>query len=616
MTTAELARILNLPEDHLTELGAVDEKTPDGPVVRLDWPSFSRRITLSPTGNLTIRTSAGKREIVEKKVGKGDPSNVLVVPSEIYWIVASLAWQGTIRIVPPQLLADYKPDPAERTWFLIDDATTDRWRSITTNLAASAMIDGVFARILESTLLGSPSFIDILHNISISQLREAFQRETKISAKEKPYSWLSDARRNLESDAQIAEELVRLHGANLIYHGGYWFLRVPPSPHFQINNGEVYRYVLAIASYQTKKMNASAYRVRSILDFASAFHKRDSINDGPPHHLPVANGVVDLRTGELLETSDDCYTFFSPIAYDPEVPPGLWAEHLEKIFPDEDARRDFQLVLGYTLYRKNPERIFPICYGSGRNGKSVTLRAISSVLGPLSTHLPISWFMGRHTGGGMPDPFIMRLRHARLAVITEAKRTEKVDVALIKLITGGDTISARGLFQNEISEFIPDATPLVLSNSLPNFDDDSHATWDRLRILPFTVRIAESEEDTRIIEKLATAKTKQEILRWLVEGAVRYAKEGMIPPRRLEFSLRVESDPVFAFLESGGLKDIPKGGIKASDAYSIFKQWMLDRGYADPLIPGRRRFYSSLADKGWEREMSANSILYLKPPRQ
>lgn len=66
--------------------------------------------------------------------------------------------------------------------------------------------------------------------------------------------------------------------------------------------------------------------------------------------------------------------------------------------------------------------------------------------------------------------------------------------ALLKDLTGGDTIIARPLHSNNHISFSPTHKLVVVGNYHPTVSDDSHGFWSRVVLYPFSVTIPQEQQ--------------------------------------------------------------------------------------------------------------------------
>jgi putative DNA primase/helicase len=132
---------------------------------------------------------------------------------------------------------------------------------------------------------------------------------------------------------------------------------------------------------------------------------------------------------------------------------------------------------------------------------------------------------------------------------SEVEGGRKLAEALVKQLTGGDTLTARYLYKEHF-EFQPTFKIWLAVNHKPGVQGTDHAIWRRMRILPFTVTIPAAEQDKRLTEKLQAEQPG--ILRWAVEGCRAWQQEGLEPPsavKRATGDYRAEMDVIAAFIQ-------------------------------------------------------------------
>jgi P4 family phage/plasmid primase-like protien len=275
------------------------------------------------------------------------------------------------------------------------------------------------------------------------------------------------------------------------------------------------------------------------------------------HLLPVANGVIDLKTGELLKReAHHRFSFALSISYNKQATTENWLAYFKQVFlNDMDVINWLQTYLGYTLTGETNLQRIVVFWGSGSNSKSVLLGFINklfkdnpsedSAKSNLFSTLSIEDVRKKDSGNrdGVYDS-----RFARIAVINENSKTANFDEELLKQMSGQDPVSVSGKYKNQIT-FIPQFKIYIATNHKPKFDseDDSKAIWRRVILVPFEAVFKEREseewdnqlfEDGKMFEKdeafLQTlVKNMEGLLSWLVMGAVKYYSNPERVPKKL-----------------------------------------------------------------------------------
>lgn len=254
------------------------------------------------------------------------------------------------------------------------------------------------------------------------------------------------------------------------------------------------------------------------------------------HLLGVGNGVVDLHTGKLLPP-DQAYrvTTITAVDYDPAAKCPLFERTVADVFfGDADMIGFFQRLVGYSLLGKPDEDVLAIPYGSGSNGKSTVLGAIRDALGEHAKMASADTFLSSGVGGGNAGAAredVLRLRGARFVYVSEPDEGSELREGLIKSMTGGEPLPARGLYSKTTVEVAPTWVAFMPTNHRPIVKGDDHAIWRRLLPVPFTRNFDQDltlTKDPDRAEKLAAE--ARGILAWCVRGAQAYQKDGLRPP--------------------------------------------------------------------------------------
>lgn len=346
----------------------------------------------------------------------------------------------------------------------------------------------------------------------------------------------------------------------------------------------------------------SRARVDAALEFAKAPLRADPSDfDSKRGLLNVRNGVVDLATGQLLPRSPEYrFTRQAPVDYCPDAEAPRWQEFLRQVFLGNEAVIGFvQRLLGMALVGGNPERVFAVFWGSGRNGKSALITALRRVLGDYAATTPVATF--QRFGDGDPEratPELATLVARRVVVAHEPHQQVKLSAAFIKNITGGDAVKARLLFHQPF-EFTPDFLPVLVTNHKPELPGTDTALWDRVVLVPFLWRVPDDQVVPGLGEKLA-AEEAAGILEWLVDGATAYLREGLKPPPEVQAAtaeFRAEADELYRFLLEETVAD-----PGATTPYKLIKQRYLAWCERESVQPASDyRLSAALVVMGYKR---------------
>ena len=209
--------------------------------------------------------------------------------------------------------------------------------------------------------------------------------------------------------------------------------------------------------------------------------------DADLQYLGVANGVVDLHTGELVEPEQargHLVTLKCPIEYHHD------ATHpaLDKLFAAWSPRLMgwWKGVLGYSL-RGLPKRLY-FAVGPPDSGKSTLGTALSKVLGRYMRTAAPDVLQKRNRSSETQLTPGLRVWHrpTRLVWINEIKETAINERLTKDLSGGGDRLSARGLHEDLVEEDVT-ATTVATCNpeSIPHLKLTDSGMRSRYRELRY-----------------------------------------------------------------------------------------------------------------------------------
>ena len=313
--------------------------------------------------------------------------------------------------------------------------------------------------------------------------------------------------------------------------------------------------------------------------------------------LGVKNGVIDLRTGRLIEPRREQYiTKNSGIEYQPGAKAPIWEKFIGRIQPDLDMRAFLRRWCGYCLTGDTSEQCFTIFYGTGKNGKTTFVDTLMHILGTWSRQADFKTFSIKDRDGASND--LARLFGTRLVSSSESGENTRLDEAVIKSITGGDRITARYLY-SEFFEYTPNFKIILSSNHKPKIRGTDDGIWRRIRLVPFLVTISEDEKDLLLKKKLFAEAPG--ILNWALEGCLEWQQMGLGIPEAIEIATgkyRESSDLIGRWISERCVVT-PKAEGTIKDMYGDFCVWTEEEGIDRPPI--KRNFSEALSEKGFEK---------------
>ncbi|MEK7856259.1 MAG: phage/plasmid primase, P4 family, partial [Acidobacteriota bacterium] len=273
--------------------------------------------------------------------------------------------------------------------------------------------------------------------------------------------------------------------------------------------------------------------------------------DTQPFLLNCANGTLDLKTGVLRpHNRADRITRIVNCNFDADAESETFERFLETIQPDPSIRAFLQRSIGYSLLGAVRERTFWILYGTGNNGKSIFVNLFNNLLGDYASATTTASVMAGKQNAIPND--IARLKGKRFVIIPETEENERLNSALVKALSAGDTVTARFLF-GEYFDFPFTGKLWIATNHKPTITDHSKGMWDRMKLVPFTQDIPKDKiikADDLMASLMADASA---ILNWAVLGCHDYFDlDGLDVPEVIQREIdayRKEQDSISQFIE-------------------------------------------------------------------
>jgi len=280
------------------------------------------------------------------------------------------------------------------------------------------------------------------------------------------------------------------------------------------------------AHFKASVKLARGKAIREMLTLGRSLVPRKSEDfDADPNLLNTPLGTVMLSSGGYYTNLEDDYiSRMTNAGYDgvPSECP-TWLKFLHTVTGGNTNLMDFiQRAVGYSLTGQTKERVAFVLHGEGRNGKSTFLETIQAAMGDYATTASSNLIMAGRDEKTYND--LAALRGVRFVAASENKRGKAVDTGIFKLITGNEKVSARFLY-GEWFTFKPQFKLWLATNHLPEIEADDQAVWDRMRLIPFTVRIPDDQVDDQLGKKLEAELPG--ILRWAIEGATIWYRDGL-----------------------------------------------------------------------------------------
>lgn len=266
-------------------------------------------------------------------------------------------------------------------------------------------------------------------------------------------------------------------------------------------------------------------------------------------HLVVDGKLLDWRTGEMSEWSDNYYTTNSfDINYDPQASCPHWEAYLKDWLPDEASRNLIQEFVGSALIPEPaPEEKFLILNGGGSNGKSMLMYGIEQIFDTKVCAHTTPQKLGERFG---VVALYGKLLNICSEIDGEGKRLN--NSAQLKAIVSGESLTAEFKGRDTFT-FKPVANLMFSCNSVPKTVDKTAGWTRRQMIIKFEKTFTPNSKVGYEMKKNMLAE-KAGIFNWMLEGLRRIKSRGyFIVPEAVQEAADdfvQANDPIAGFVQN------------------------------------------------------------------
>jgi P4 family phage/plasmid primase-like protien len=352
-----------------------------------------------------------------------------------------------------------------------------------------------------------------------------------------------------------------------------------------------------------QKLKMVAYKENVMTECKRLFYieKFEEKLDSKCHLIGFENGVYDLELQEYREGRPEDYISFTTgcnyVPYDAGHPFSKQiSAFLSQVLPKEHIKKYVLSLFASFLNGNIREERFHIWTGVGSNGKSKLIDLFEQSFGDYCCKFPVTLLTQKRAASNAASSELARAKGKRFSVLQEPSEDEKLNVGLMKELSGGDKIQARALFKEPI-EFKPQFKMVLVCNHLPNVPSDDGGTWRRIRLVEFTSRFTANPDPEKENEFPIDTELSYRFVDWrehfmalLIECYKIYKTEGIIEPEEVlkcTKEYQKNNDYFLEFVEAE-LERNDMAFLSVNDAFTMFKTWQRD--YAPSLKVNKKEF--------------------------
>jgi P4 family phage/plasmid primase-like protien len=164
---------------------------------------------------------------------------------------------------------------------------------------------------------------------------------------------------------------------------------------------------------------------------------------------------------------------------------------MEKVLTNENVRKYVMTLFASILDGKNRDEKFHMWTGSGSNGKSKIVELFQYAIGDYACIFNVSLLTQKRVGSSATNSELAIAKGKRFAILQEPEENERLNVGIMKELTGGDTIQCRPLYKEPI-KFKPMFKMILTCNHMPAIPPDDGGTWRRVRRVEFASKFVDN----------------------------------------------------------------------------------------------------------------------------
>jgi len=285
--------------------------------------------------------------------------------------------------------------------------------------------------------------------------------------------------------------------------------------YFQAENEIIYPEIQRILGSQVTR-SAKSETHHKICDMTA--QPRGVFESAPLQFIPVANGVYNFQTKELLPHSSDYkFKYKFPIIYDPDATCPKTLAFFNQVL-SEDQLLTVQEWIGYYFYRLYMFKKAVIFVGEGDTGKTTLLEVITYLLGRDN----ISSISLQKMSSDKFSAAQMYEKHGNL--VDELSARDISDTGAFKMATGGGSIPGEYKFGNQFG-FHNFSKFTFACNKIPDVTDmNDLAYFNRWMVVRFEKTI--ENKIPNFVDTLKNDEERSGLFNWAMEGLERLIAQG------------------------------------------------------------------------------------------
>ena len=352
----------------------------------------------------------------------------------------------------------------------------------------------------------------------------------------------------------------------------------------------------------------------------------ENLLDNNRYLIGFNNGVYDLSIGTFRDgIPDDYLTYNTNINYEHFEDDDIHIQEVQsfiyQVMPIMDVREYMLTLLSSFLDGKINGQKFHIWTGSGSNGKSKLVELFQNCFGEYCYTFSSSLITQKRASSEACNPVLVQAKGKRFIILQEPEGHEKINVGLMKELTGGDKIIARGLHKDPI-EYTPQFKLVLTCNDLPQVPSTDEGTWRRMRCVKFPSKFTYKPDIDNPLEFPIDENLSEKLSEWpeafmyiLLQYYKKYKKLGSIyepdSVKQHTQAYKNKSDQFSQFFSERitQLDKNSKETIHIDEAYHEFLEWY-KLAYGNVRPPSRKDLQTNMEKKYSRNSKPGETVIF------
>lgn len=337
--------------------------------------------------------------------------------------------------------------------------------------------------------------------------------------------------------------------------------------------------------------------------------------DADIYKFNMINGVFDFckMSFQPGHRPEDMMTQIAGVAYDPEASSQPWDNFLASVF----ANQEYKIGLmnrwfAYCMTGDISLNKFFICFGDGRNGKSLTSRVFEKLMGSYGGSASEATLCTGNWGGNNED--LAATDKKRYITVSELNGEKQFNSQMLKRLTGEDPVTVARKYEHAFT-LRTYGHITMWTNAIPRFRDPTIRSSNRMVAVGYDRTFTQKEQDPHLYDKLTTPAALSGVFNRLIEAMSAFDFSGALAKDCLHIPAPVaketsqilhDDDEIFGWIEEYlTYTGNPADYVGGQDLYTSYVEYASKSGIH---ALGKKTFYICLDTRYLTRRQHTGGV--------